>query len=325
MVQPVKHIPSTLLQKQSPPRTYAQLNESMDAMDKSNSTSFKDWILSEENIGYVCTFKRHLWEENWETNPCSVIIVMQFLHSKGGWSSPSMAEMMLKMFLHWGVDSPRFGALLNGIVRGITLPEEEEDKPDESWEKRQIYDLVYIILIDNSAKEAAKFLRHLTTKYTLTKGFNGTSDPLENDAPETKQWSRKQIIDLFKGVSYRRQWTESFRRELLVEFVQLVISDKQKQEHFEYDIRVKCMGSLENSASSSSSVMIGKSFQESVNSSIELLDTILLEAECEELVGSLRESSILSSALRRSGNSLDKFMAQLTKSDSKVEFSTDDE
>jgi len=108
-----------------------------------------------------------------------------------------------------------------------------------------------------------------------------------------------------------------------VEFVQLTISDKQRQEHYEYDIRVKTLGPIQNSASSSSSVLIGKSFADSVNSSVELLDTILLEAESEQLLGSLKESSLLSSALQRSGNSLDKFVSQLTKSDSKVEFTED--
>jgi hypothetical protein len=232
-----------------------------------------------------------------------------------------MAEMLLKMFLHWGVDTPRFGALLNGLVRGITIPEDEVSKPDESWTKRQIYDLVYIILIDNSAKEAATFLRHLTTSYKVTKRFNGASDSLEKDAPETKSWTRHEILDLFKGVSYRRQWTESFRRELLVEFVQLTITDKQKQEDFEYSIRVKSMmeSTFVSSAPSSSTKLTGRSFSESVNSTLELLDTILLEAECEQLVGSLQKSSVLASALQRSEKSLDKFMSQMTKSDSKVE------
>jgi hypothetical protein len=305
-------------QKQSPPRTCAQLDESMDAMDKLNSTSFKNWILSEENIGYICTFKRHLWEQNWETNPCSVIIVMQFLSNKGGWSSPSTAEMLIKMFLHWKVDSPRFGALINGLVRGLELPEDDESKADESWTKRQIYDLVYIVLIDNSPKEAAALIKHLTTGYKLTKGFNGTSDPLETDAPCTKSWTRSEILDLFKGISHRRQWSETFRRELLVEFVMLSIADEQRQEEFKYDIHVKFMKqtSSVSSTSSSSSMMGSKSFSESVNSSIELLELIILEAECEQLVGSLRQSSLLASALQRSGDSLDKFMFQLNKSDS---------
>jgi hypothetical protein len=48
-----KHIPSTLLKRQSPPRTCAQLNESMDAMDKQNSTSFKDWGIHFNNLIYL--------------------------------------------------------------------------------------------------------------------------------------------------------------------------------------------------------------------------------------------------------------------------------
>lgn len=138
-----KHVPSTMLPPAARPRNVKELNDEMERMDKVNGTSFKGWILDESNIGYVCTFKRHLWENNWETHPESVFISLQFLSSYGDWKVPSVAELILKMFHHWGVDSPRFGALVNGLVRGLSHSKEELKPTDNSeieWTKRRIYD-----------------------------------------------------------------------------------------------------------------------------------------------------------------------------------------
>lgn len=90
-----KFVPSTV---KSPvaPKSVKELEYVMTEMDRINGTSFKQWVLSEENIGYICTFKREIFENNWETNPSGVFTVLQWLSE--GWKTPSVAEFLLKMF-----------------------------------------------------------------------------------------------------------------------------------------------------------------------------------------------------------------------------------
>ena len=60
-----------------------------------------------------------------------------------------------------------------------------------------------------------------------------------------------------------------------------------------------------------------QSFSESVHTSVELLDTILQEAEFEELRPLM--ASTFGKALERSGNTLDRFMEQTTMSTKQIE------
>lgn len=339
-----KYIPSTMNVQVQRPKNADELNKTMEDMDKINGTTFRNWILSEENIGYVCTFKRHLWENNWEESPESVIVVMQFLVKYGKWSVPSTAECILKMFIHFGIDSPRFGAIVNGIVKGLNSPDslEPSQRQEDGWTKREISDLVYILLIDNTPKECATFLRHLSSRYTLTKGWNGVSDPMEGDASNTKSWSRQEILDVFQGVSHRAQWTEAFRRELLLEYSTLAISDAKKRREFDRDIRFKSASMLPvdawsyfppgmpptaNGAGPSNGARTRQSrqtFSDSVTNSLELLDTILLEAECEELGSLLFDLSQLEKSWEAAESRLDMFMKnQIPKSDSKMDIEED--
>ena len=191
----MKFVPAPLKALPLQPQNVKELDEIMTTMDKNNGTSFKHWIQSMENISYICTFKRDFFENYFQSSPQTVIVVIQWLSLN--WTVPSIAEFVLKMFYHWKLESPQFGALLNGLV--------------EDWTRKRTFDLLHVLLIGESPKSIATFIRNFTTSYKFRVDSH------------TRNWSRYEIVDLFTHLSIRMQWDNEMITSILLIYSTLVL------------------------------------------------------------------------------------------------------
>lgn len=197
-------------------------------------------------------------------------------------------------------------------------------------------------MIGEDAKNTAKFIKHVTTRYSITNGFNGADDKEDSQAPTTKAWSRTEILELIKGLAYRLQWDASFLRQLMLDFSQIVITSPTRLADMHEEIRFKFAtqkpvqafeyfppGASSSPVSQSPIASKYQSMQEQVNFSIQVLDMILLEAECQQLSLILKDLKSLGMAWENVDKNLDEFLFGTTakfsngKSDSKCGLDSD--
>ncbi|KAJ3124341.1 hypothetical protein HK101_006144, partial [Irineochytrium annulatum] len=166
-------------------------------MDRLYGTSFINWIRSESNIGYICSFKKDLFEHYERTSPESIPRVMTWLTSD--WSIASVAEIMLKLFYGYRIASIKFTRLLAQITA--------------TWSRLRQRELVNILLIGEPAPITARFIRNLTRHHSI-------------DAPA---WPRGDVADLFKSCAIVLRWNEQFMRETVIELANLLIHGAEAQ------------------------------------------------------------------------------------------------
>ncbi|KAJ3203866.1 hypothetical protein HK099_001339 [Clydaea vesicula] len=318
-----KFIPFPLTETITKPNSVEELDNAMKKMDSQNGTGFFNWVKNEENIGYICTYKRDIFEENFERDPKQVFIAVRWLVES--WSVPSIAEFLLKMFYHWKLESKKFGALVNGICNGFQNEknsEREPKKPHKQFDKKKILDLLHVLLIGESSKSTSKFLLNFTKSYKIVRGFgkenfesnddkNSERSPVETES-KTKSWDRFEILELVKGLSFSLQWDESFLKLLLIDFVQYSPVKKSIKKQLELIQLIKFKFQQESSlpqyfpeisplsndpTKKFNAAKVNKiierdsiknnefrfTYRYKVNFFIQLLDTILIEIECLEL------------------------------------------
>ncbi|KAI8810935.1 hypothetical protein BJ742DRAFT_799265 [Cladochytrium replicatum] len=148
----LKYGPPSLMLKPS------EIEHAMREMDKMHGTSFYKWIRSEENIGYICAFKRTMFEdflnlpqelteglspfaivharEDCQCGPTSgpslVGRALRWMSSE--WSIPSIAELLLKLFYHLRVESRIFARLVAELA---VLNDGEESKSGATQTERE--------------------------------------------------------------------------------------------------------------------------------------------------------------------------------------------
>jgi len=297
-MQRSKSLPAYLGQYESQPHEGPeQVEHSLSEMDRLNGTSFKDWIKMEENINYISTFKRGIFETSWENNPTSMLVAVQWLTSS--WSPASTVEFLLKMFYHWKLESPQFGVLMNGLVRGLHVKGQVETVIGKEWEESKMHDLLHVLLIGESASSTAKFLKHLTTSLPLVQGLGTEAAQVaQPDTPFTKEWLRKEILDLVKSLMIALQWDDTFMKTMLNEYSGLLIQDPIKLLRLQTEIRLRYRNKTPcndlypmspSTLSSSPTTPSYQSFATHILFSHTLLDMILLEAETIELDAVLKE------------------------------------
>lgn len=124
------------------PRNVKEIEAALSAMDKKNGTSFKSWIRDSENLSYLCSFKKDLFEEYYKVDPQYVINALSWLTKD--WSLSSISELLLKLFYSSdGMESEKF--LL--VVKGLT----------QDWERLRKVELVNVLLIGETASISGKF------------------------------------------------------------------------------------------------------------------------------------------------------------------------
>jgi hypothetical protein len=172
------------------PKTYADVDNSIKDMDKKYGTTFYSWIKSEENIGYLCTFKRQMFDQYFESRPESLIYAIQWLTSE--WSIPSIAELLLKLFYHYRLESEKFCFVLKGLTK--------------EWKITRIVELINVLLIGENASSTAEFV----VKFTV-------------------EWNNQLVVELINYLSASLKWNQTFFKNFLINYISLRCSSKDME------------------------------------------------------------------------------------------------
>ncbi|KAJ3332107.1 hypothetical protein HDU76_001250 [Blyttiomyces sp. JEL0837] len=205
--KPLELTPTHMFSSGKRPESVEDIEESLREMDRLYGTSFYSWIKSEANIGYLCTFKRKMFDQYADEDPAVLVRVLQFLTS--GWSVASVAEIMLKLFYGYKIESRKFSRLLAAVA--------------SKWDRSRRHEVVNVLLIGETSKSTAKFIYHFTEG-------NGVNGELEfADELVLKPWSVDETRDLVKSVATVLRWGEVFLRDFLIEYAKLLISEPVKR------------------------------------------------------------------------------------------------
>ncbi|KAJ3102307.1 hypothetical protein HDU97_000664 [Phlyctochytrium planicorne] len=141
------------------PKNVKEVDGAMSEMDEKFGTHFVDWIRSENNVGYICTFKKPIFHEYLATNPSGVATAIRWL--SGEWGVATVAELLLKLFYVTRLDS----ALFANIVQAVSV----------DWPKARQLDLFNILLIGETPSTMACFFDNITRGISFTDG-NGNPE-----------------------------------------------------------------------------------------------------------------------------------------------------
>ena len=188
------------------PTSVAEIDQVMNEMDSRFSTSFQHWITSPDNIGYLSTFKKSLFEDQWNKGNCSQTANAVNWICKD-WSIGATAELILKLFYSWRLDSEDFAKVVSLIT--------------QNWIEDRREELVDIILIGESAWTTAKFVSNLTHNWM-------TDD------------TRKLCRNLFLCMN----WSEEFLCDFVFEYASLNLTEKTQPIFHELQGSLKSWRSL---------------------------------------------------------------------------------
>ncbi|KAI9209730.1 uncharacterized protein BJ171DRAFT_608998 [Polychytrium aggregatum] len=142
--KPAPHSPAATDGKQNcgPPQTADDVEHIMSEMDRLYGTTFKDWIKSEKNVAYLCTYKGHFFKDH---SPALYPVLRWITHD---WSVAAVAEFVIKLYYNLKLESPQFVAIVASIVG--------------HWSLEKTTDLINIVMIGESAEKCAAFTWRLS-------------------------------------------------------------------------------------------------------------------------------------------------------------------
>jgi len=188
------------------PSTVQDIEDAIRSMDKRFKTSFYRWIRSEENIAYMCTTHASLFEEYWKTDPTLVIRALKWLTQD--WSIPGTAELVIKLFYHWKIDSSKFIFLIAATF--------------DHWPLKRLISLLNVLLIGDPPKVVARFLFQF---YQLKKSKEMRFESTVHVQQEP--WTQSTYYEFMKALSTQARWTVRFYDLFMSEYEQLYCSEKQ--------------------------------------------------------------------------------------------------
>ncbi|KAJ3121328.1 hypothetical protein HK100_012432 [Physocladia obscura] len=199
------HIPAALVKK---PQSAGDVDAAMKEMDEKHSTSFYSWIKSESNIGYVTTYKRSLFDSAMKQDPQTLVFVLQWLTA--GWSVASTAEIFLKLFYSYRIESRKFAHLLAGVT--------------STWTQSQTEDIVNVLLIGENAVAAAQFMRY------FTEGTGAVSRVKDAETASgvisLKKWKNADAVQLVRATALILRWNDVF---IVIEIASLLFKEPFKK------------------------------------------------------------------------------------------------
>ncbi|ORX91034.1 hypothetical protein K493DRAFT_339607 [Basidiobolus meristosporus CBS 931.73] len=152
------------------------------AMDYTYNTQFYNWIHNENNVDYIAYYMRRIIADYEETNLKSVFRAIKWLVNE--WSVQRTAELLVKLFYHWGIDCPRFASLIAEVVG--------------EWDIKQTIELVVTLVIGERSSKVAQFIKQLTTS-----------------------WSTLATVQLVKSTGIRLRWNERYFKHFLFHFASM--------------------------------------------------------------------------------------------------------
>ncbi|ORX77488.1 hypothetical protein K493DRAFT_363296 [Basidiobolus meristosporus CBS 931.73] len=168
----------------------ADVDAAMRFMDSNYDTQFHCWIRNEKNVSYIAYYLRKLIVDFEETNMRSVHRAIQWLVHD--WSVQRTAELLVKLFYHWGIDCPRFGLLIAEVMF--------------EWNINHTTELVTTLVIGERSSKVAQFINHLT---------NG--------------WCDSAVVELVRSISTRLQWSERYFKHFILQYVAVYYSGDMMQ------------------------------------------------------------------------------------------------
>ncbi|KAI8617556.1 hypothetical protein BC830DRAFT_1166922 [Chytriomyces sp. MP71] len=181
------------------PTSVADVDEAMKEMDRIHETTFKAWIQSEANIGYVCTYKRALFDRYMKEDRQTLALVLRWMSLD--WSMASFAEMMLKLFYKHKVESRKFTHLLAAVAA--------------DWSPEKKAEAANVLLIGETATSTAKFVKH------YLEGFKDE----KMDAIQVKIATKEEILALVTTVATLLRWNDVFMMDFITEYASLLFTD----------------------------------------------------------------------------------------------------
>ena len=97
------------------PTSVSEIEKVMTQMDADYQTSFCEWIRSESNVAYMCSYKRSIFRSQYANDPKVGIKVVQWMTQN--WTLVSISEFLFKMFPDLSIDSKEFADLLCGMTQ----------------------------------------------------------------------------------------------------------------------------------------------------------------------------------------------------------------
>ncbi|KAI9296206.1 hypothetical protein K502DRAFT_337323 [Neoconidiobolus thromboides FSU 785] len=156
-----------------------KVDQAMKSMDKKFNTQFYIWIRNENNVDYISYYLRRVIVQYEQQNFHSIYRAIRWLVN--GWSVQRTAELLIKLFYHWGVGDHKFA----NLVKNITI----------NWPLQPtLIDLVVTLVIGERSSKTARFIYQLTTG-----------------------WSLSQKLELIHAVSTRLRWSERYFKHFLLQ------------------------------------------------------------------------------------------------------------
>lgn len=119
--------------------------DSMKEMDSLYNTTFSNWIRSESNLQYICTFKSQMLLKNLEENQERALYAFEWMVEE--WSVESVAEFILKLFYKDRIWSFKFAEIVYGTCKG--------------WSIEKIQELLPVLLVGEKVDVCANFFGNI--------------------------------------------------------------------------------------------------------------------------------------------------------------------
>ncbi|ORY37205.1 hypothetical protein BCR33DRAFT_769858 [Rhizoclosmatium globosum] len=185
----------------SKPKSVAEVEAAMTEMDRIYSTTFKSWITSEANIGYISVHKRDLFDRYLSEDPFVLSLVLQWMTN--GWNTASICELLLKLFYSYKIDSRKFTHLLAAVGK--------------NWDFDRKCNVANSLLIGETPQTTAKFIKHFTEG-------NNLIDESMKDA-QLKEWGKEEIVELTRYIGHCMRWNDVFMMDFIIEYTSLLFTD----------------------------------------------------------------------------------------------------
>ena len=154
-------------------------------MDEKYNTQFHSWVRSEANVDFVAFYlRRILADYDMPDYPDKKAVSRAIRWLTEGWTVQRIAELLIKLFYHWSLDSEKFAMLVSDLVK--------------NWDLQPFtIDLIVTLVVGERSIKAARFV------YNLTKTWD---DPAG-------------ITELVSCISSRLRWTERYHRHFILHFL----------------------------------------------------------------------------------------------------------
>jgi hypothetical protein len=166
-------------------------------MDSKFNTQFYSWIRNENNVDYISFYLRRVIVDFEQHDFLAIQRAIKWLVD--GWSVPRIAELLIKLFYHWGIQNEKFAKLVSEITK--------------SWPiVPHTVDLVVTLVIGERSSKTAKFTRYFT-----------------------QDWEPSAIVDLVSRVGTRLGWTERYFKHFIIQYLNLTHQNHPWPNHLPED------------------------------------------------------------------------------------------